>query len=442
MGRSPFRWPLIAILTGAAALNYCDRTALSAVYPLLRAELGVSDAWLGALGSAFLWSYALGSPLAGWLADRTSRTRIVLVSLAAWSAVTLLTGLARDAHELLATRLLLGLAECAYLPAAVGLLADHHGPAHRGTAIGLHTAALSVGTVAGATLAGYLGERHGWRITFLLLGAAGLVLSAAAAWVLRGEDRPTAPDGVDGAAQPGVDEPSEAPAGEEHSEGDGPFRLPSYWVLLAQSMVASVGIWLYLNWLPLYCKETFGMSLAVAGFSGTLIMQAPGTLGVIVGGSLSDQVARTDRARRMGLQTLCYLAGAPLLLTFAATRSLGLVAAAVVTFSLLRSMAVASENPLLCDLLPRRQRSRAIGLMNTANCAAGGIGVLAGGLLKTGYGLGSVFAGVSLLVLAAAAITAIGYFITLPRDLRRRFPDRGLPLASEARPAASRLDLT
>ena len=55
-----------------ACLNYADRTAISAVFPLLRSELDISDVGLGAIGSFFLWTYGIGSPFAGRLADRVS----------------------------------------------------------------------------------------------------------------------------------------------------------------------------------------------------------------------------------------------------------------------------------------------------------------------------------------------------------------------------------
>jgi len=407
----PFRWPLIALLTCVAAVNYGDRMAISAVYPLLRADLGVSDAWLGALGSAFLWSYAAGSPVAGWIADRVPRSGVILVSLVAWSVVTLATGLVRDANELLATRLLLGLTECAYLPAAVGLLADHHGPGRRGLAIGFHTAGLGLGTVAGATAAGYLGERHGWRSTFVLLGIIGLVLAFIAFFVLRGKDLSSATD-ADGAA------PGRAIAEEAEALPGRNFLLrPGYWVLLSQSMVVSVGVWMFLNWLPLYLTEAFRMSLTVAGFLGTMLIQLPGMIGVIVGGYLSDLIARRGLARRMLFQSVCYFLGAPLLLAFAWAPALPLVAGIMIGFSLLRALAGANENPLLCDLLSRRQRSTAIGLWNTANCTAGGIGVISAGFLKREYGLGGIFAGASGLVLISGIITAAGYLFVLPRNL-------------------------
>jgi MFS transporter, Spinster family, sphingosine-1-phosphate transporter len=385
-------------------LNYCDRTAISAVFPLIRSDLHASDLGLAAIGSVFLWSYAIGSLFAGWLSDRVSRARVIAVSLAAWSAVTVWTGLARSLNELLATRVLLGLAESAYLPAAVALLADHHQPGRRGAAIGIHTAGLSFGTVAGATLAGYLGERFGWRSTFLLLGCLGICLAFVAAAVLRRKEiRP-------------------APAQRTSGSGFASVlpRVPTYWLLLAQSMVASVGVWTFMLWLPLYFQETFSMSLAGAGFSSTFLLQVPGVLGVAAGGYISDSVARRDSTARMLLQSVSYLVATPLVLLFSAGAALAFTAGAVVGFSVLRSIALANENPLLCDLIPSSRRSSAIGLMNAANCFAGGLGVLAAGYFKRDYGLAGAFTAVSILTLTCAALTGFGYFVLLRRDLQRQ----------------------
>lgn len=400
---SDIKWSTVMLLTCVGALNYCDRTAISAVFPLLRSDLQASDVGLAATGSVFLWSYAVGSLFAGWLSDRVSRTRVIAVSLGAWSAVTLWTGLARSLNELLATRVLLGLAESAYLPAAVALLADNHRAEHRGTAIGIHTAGLSFGTVIGATLAGYLGQRFGWRSTFLLLGSVGIGLAFVASVVLRTKDtratqmqRTTA--STLSAAFP---------------------RVPSYWLLVAQSMIASVGVWTFMVWLPLYFQETFQMSLGGAGFSSTFLLQVPGVLGVVAGGLISDAVARRGRSTRMLLQSICYLLATPIVLLFSAGAALAFTAGAVVGFTVLRSVALANENPLLCDLIPSSRRSFAVGLMNAANCFAGGVGVLAAGYFKRDYGLTGAFTAVSLSTLTCALLTAFGFFVLLRRDLER-----------------------
>ncbi len=121
------RWRLAAFMAFAAALNYADRAAMSSVLAAVRAEFGASDIELGRLGPVFLWSYAIGSPQAGRLADRVFRRRLVLGSLVAWSAVTALMGLAMGLPVLLAFRFALGLTECPFLPAAVALLAEDYG---------------------------------------------------------------------------------------------------------------------------------------------------------------------------------------------------------------------------------------------------------------------------------------------------------------------------
>src|SRR3954454_14074157 len=98
-------------------------------------------------------------------------------------------GLAHRAGHLLALRYLLGLAECAYIPAAVGLLADPPAPSHRGRAIAIHTMGLNVGAILGATLSGFLGEHFGWRAPFVILGMLGIGLTLIAAYALRGRGR-------------------------------------------------------------------------------------------------------------------------------------------------------------------------------------------------------------------------------------------------------------
>ncbi len=183
------KWKIAAMVFAIAALNYADRTAISSVFPLLRAELGITDAVMAGIGSLFLWSYAIGSPFAGYIADRFSRTRIVIISLVAWSAVTALTSLVHSSSALLATRVLLGLTECAYLPAAIALLAEHHGPETRATAMGFHIAGMNLGLIGGSALAGYLGQQLGWRMDFVVLGGFGFVLAIVAMFVLRDAPR-------------------------------------------------------------------------------------------------------------------------------------------------------------------------------------------------------------------------------------------------------------
>ena len=71
-------WLLVALLWVVAVLNYVDRQAIFSVFPLLEAELKVPVVQLGLLTTVFAWVYGLVSPVAGYVADRFGRVRMIL----------------------------------------------------------------------------------------------------------------------------------------------------------------------------------------------------------------------------------------------------------------------------------------------------------------------------------------------------------------------------
>jgi len=394
MTRIDCKWQTVMVLFFVAGLNYADRTAISTVFPLVRADLGLSDVAMAAIGSVFLWAYALGSPAAGYLADRVSKSRVIFWSLLAWSAATVTTAFVYDLRAMLVVRVMLGLAECAYLPAAVALIADHHDPTTRATAMGIHLAGLNAGLIGGGFLCGYLGEHFGWRIDFLALGVAGFLLALVVKLVLR-DVTPVMP--VVRSRAMGIRHVGTL------------LRNLTADAVLIEAMLVATGTWMFFNWLPLYFKETYDMSLAAAGFSGTFMIQMAAVIGITAGGVLSDRLARGKVARRVLLLSVCYFMAAPFLAVFVIRPSYLLISAAIFAYSLLRSIGSINEHPILCDVLPQDLRATAIGLMNTLSCASGGVGVLAAGYLKHDWGLSGIFGGVSLLVVTAAVIALIAY---------------------------------
>ena len=406
------KWFVVGLLFCAAALNYGDRSAITAVFPLLRRDLGMSDVALAAVNSLFLWSYALLSPLAGYLGDRFSRTTLITASLFGWSVATVFTSLAHSESQLLSMRLVLGVVEAGYMPAAVALIADFHDKSTRATAMAIHTVGYSAGMVVGGVLAGLLGERYGWRASLLVLGLAGIVLAATHwrffLWL---------------PATEGTKELSDAEPllrAVPHI-----LSIPSCRIILAQAMLASIGMWILLTWMPLYFLENFHMSLAHAGFAGTFYAQLGMISGTFAGGWLSDFAVRRKPEYRMLLQALLYLAAAPSLLIFLWTAN-PFVAVLSVSFFLLRSLGVANEQPMFADLLPVRLRATVIGLNNSLNCAAGGIGVLLAGLAKSTFGLGAIFATISILFLTCSILLLIGYSKYFSHDLGNQQPLRPL----------------
>ena len=425
------RWRAVWFLTLAAGLNFGDRSAMSAVLAAVRVEFGTSDVLLGLLGSVFLWSYALGSPLAGNLGDRLSRTKLVVGSLVAWSAVTALVGLATGYPMLLALRLGLGISECLFLPAAIALIAAHHGPATRARAMSFVQIGANAGMVVGGSTAGYFADHYGWRTGFFVLGLAGIGLALFSRTMLTA---PEANGAAGSAGGPGGVSAGTAAKreGEETREGAAPvvrsgffaaasyvLRVPSYWVLLGESMLSGLGMWIFFTWLPLYFRETFAMTLAAAGFAGTFMLQISVVLGVLAGGWISDRVSADAPHRRMLLYGTFYLLGAPCLLIFLGSPTFAAVATGVAAFSFLRGLASSNDNPTQCEIVPARFRSTGVGLMNAVATASGGCGVLLAGYLKRDVGLGGVFAGISLLFVTAGLLLLFGYAKFMRRDIER-----------------------
>lgn len=390
----PTPWRVAAFLAAAAALNYGDRAVFSVVLPAIKTEFALSDIALGWLGSLFLWSYALASPVAGALADRFSRARLVTLSLLTWSFFTSLTGIVGGFASLACFRIGLGLGESLYMPAAVALLADHHGPASRARAMSVHITGFNIGIVLGGALAGVLAESYGWRASFLVLGLAGIGLGLSARFFV-----------VDAATR------SEA-AMPPYPVGRTLRYLassPSFFMLLSVAMLAGVAVWIFFNWFPLYLQEQYRFSLGTAGFAGMLLLQASSTLGILAGGWISDRVAARDVRRRLLVFGLGYLAAAPALVVFLFHPGFPVIAVCVALFSFCRAVAAVNELPVLCEIVPLRMRSTAVGFMNTAATAAGGLGVLVAAMLKRDFGLETVFAGLSGVYLVAALVMAISY---------------------------------
>ena len=400
-------WRVAIFLFAAAGLNYADRTALSSVIPPLREELGATDVQIGIAGMLFLWSYALASPFAGNFADRFSRSRIVMWSLLTWSLITVATGVIESVVLLYVLRVALGLAESFYLPAAGALLGDHHPPATRGKAMGLHMLGLNFGLVLGGSLAGLLAEHYGWRLGFWVLGGLGVLLALTSPFFLA--DGPADRDTAAG------------PARQARSREVWLYllRVPSFHCLLLSAMVAGVASWIFLSWLPLFFSENYGMKLGAAGLAGVALYKGPVFVGIAFGGWLSDRVSQRHSRGRALIKGLSFIASAPFLFLFIGTPTFTVVATAMVVSSILRAVGVPSEHPIICEVVPPRFRSTAIGILNTCGSAAGGVGVLLAGIFKHDLGLNVIFGASSFLYLLAGALMLLAYAFSMARDMKR-----------------------
>ena len=384
--RGAYRWVLVALLWWVCFFNYADRQAIFSVFPLLARDLHLGTVQLGFAGSAFMWTYALAGPFAGWLVDRLNRKWIIVVALLFWSAVTAGMGLVHSYTPLIVLRALSGLGEAFYFPAALSLIGSYHTPGSRSKAMATHQSGVYVGTVAGGGLAAWIAERSGWHGSFLVPGVGGILLACVLAVALR---------------EPAVHPPMKRAAPTEGHAGGFGSILRNRWamtlviVFVGANFVASA----LLTWLPTYLYQRMHLGLASAGWQSTLFLQGASVIGVLLGGAMADRSVRRGAGGRVRTQAFGLLAGAPFLLLLGVAPTMPLLIPVLLGAGLCKGMYDANIWASLYDTVGPKERGFAAGLMNSIGWIGGGLAPLYVALWSRRAGMASAFGSTALLYL-------------------------------------------
>lgn len=295
------RTAALAVLVLVYTSNFIDRTILSVLAQPIKEELALADWQLGVLGglSFALFYSVLGLPIAR-LAERVDRTWIISVSLALWSAMTVLCGAAGSYLQLLACRVGVGVGEAGGTPPAHGLLSDYYPPRQRATALSVYGLGVPLGSMFGAVLGGAAAEAFGWRGAFVVVGAPGLLLAVVAKLVLK-----EAPRGWWEAAPPARPPPMTAVVAVL-------WRKRSARELACGITLASFTGYALVAFSTSHFVRAFDLSLAEAGLAAGATSGLAAAVGTLLGGLLTDTLGRRDRRWYAGLPALGLLLAAPL----------------------------------------------------------------------------------------------------------------------------------
>ena len=365
-------WLVVGLLFVVGMLNYLDRVMITTMRGSIVDAIPMTDTQFGLLTAVFLWTYGLLSPMAGFLADRFSRSQVIIGSLFIWSVVTLLTAYSTTFGELLVTRLLMGISEACYIPAALALIVDYHRGSTRSLATGIHIGGMMLGQSLGF-VGGWLAQDNTWNSPFRIFGVVGILYALVLIFFLKdahASDR-TAP----------------APGAPKNSVHFGPavknlFSRGSFVLaLLFWGFLGMVG-WLVIGWLPTYYQEHFRLSQAEAGLYATGYVQITALIGVLLGGALADRWSRTNPRARVLLPAIGLLIAAPSVFMASVTAVLPIAIAGFVLYALTRMFSDANMMPILCLVTDERYRATGYGILNLFSCIVGGVGIYAGGMLR------------------------------------------------------------
>lgn len=332
-------------------MNVMDRQVLAIVAGAIQAEFSLSDLQLGLLtGFAFVFMHvAVGIPVAA-IADRTNRRNLVAMGLVAWSALTAATGLAQSYFQIFAARIGVGVGEAVGSGPVQSLLADYFPVERRATALAINGAGGNIGAFVALLIGGFLVDGFGWRATFVIFGAPGLLL-ALVLW--RTVDEP-----VRGASDNRVVEQLTLRDGMSRFLG-----MPSFWYLTMSATFNQFTNYGFLFFLPLAMMRLHGLEASDAGFTLAFAQAAPTFIGVLTAGMLADRLSKRNLAWHLRLPALASTLAVPLAFAFLSMDSLTLALPLCALMSFLSTMWLGTGNAALQSVVHPAVRATAFSVL-------------------------------------------------------------------------------
>jgi MFS family permease len=421
-----YKWYVVGMLWWIAFFNYADRQAVFSVFPLLSREFHLSNLQLGLLGSSFAWVYGLSAPLVGNIVDRVRRKTAILAGLQIWSFICMATALSRTFVHLLIFRAAEGLGETVYFPASMSLISDYHGKTTRSRAMGTHQTSVYIGTIAGGFFAGLIGQHYGWRSSFVIFGACGVLLGVILNKFLFEPTR-----GAADRQDIGADAP--APATARRMSIPEFLKLiwstPTLLLCMAAFMCENFTAMVLFTWMPTFLYQRFSLSLAMAGLTATVYVQVTSMLGSPLGGWLADLLGMRMPGGRILVQAIGIFFEAPFAAWCALTGSMAWLITSLILWGIFKGFYEANIFASVFDVIRPEARGTATGFMNMMGwLAGGGSAPVVVGFLADRIGLSHAMAVTASSYVLASVLLLMAAFRFAPRDSERM----RVMLASEA----------
>ena len=382
-------WIAVAVLWVVVMLNYFDRQLLAVLNTSMTEGPGcieMTQAQFGMVTSAFLIVYAALSPVGGYLADRFSRSFIIMCSLVVWSVVTWMTGKSETYEELIFWRAMMGVSEAFYIPAALALITDYHRGGTRSLATGLHMSGIYAGQVLAGCGAMMAGDpcQLGWRLTFELFGFIGVAYGLIVLFFLRDPKAEQSPV----AAVTETVKDAVAAAAPSFTLGQmlkSIFTGRGMYLLLLMISFAGFANWFLLGWYPRLLQDMFGISEAEAGPQATFWINIAKYISVLACAVIADRWYLRNKNARAYVPGIAFCVAGPcvlLAMVFGVEIGLAAVLALVAMQGVAQGSMDATLMPVLRNTIDERFAATGYGLLNLTSVGAGALVSWLGGMLK------------------------------------------------------------
>jgi len=299
------RWWIIILIFIATVINYIDRTSFALLWPEMGKDLGMDNSDYAIMLNVFMATYAIGKFLSGKLYDTIGTRLGFVVSIVVWSLASAFHAFARGIISLSIVRGLLGLGEAGNWPGAVKSNGEWFPVKERAIAQGIFNSGASIGNVIAPFVIVFLYARFGWKTTYIILGAVGLLwvipwlfLNKSTPekhpWVTQEERDLILADRID------KNEVESKTKVKSLSVAQILSYKQSWGVLMCRFFIEPIW-WFFAGWMPIYLNKTFELSIEqiAATMWISYLMAAAGS---IVGGWFSGYLMKTksvDAARKL-----------------------------------------------------------------------------------------------------------------------------------------------
>jgi len=420
--RTNIRWYVAAMMWAAIAINYIDRTVLSAAAPHIQSEFGLSPMEMGVVMSAFFWSYALLQLPAGYMADRFGQKKTLGFAVIWWSLATAVTGVATGFKSLVGLRVALGIGEAAAYPSNAGIAAKWFPRSERATVAGIFDSGSKFGGALALPLIVWMMSMVGWKETFAIVGALGVIWGVVWWWMFR--ETPAQHPKVnavelahiqDGQVQKQLDDTSMPMKWYEL------FKHRNVWAMCIGFFMINYNSYFFITWLPTYLVKERHMGLLEMGFMASLPL-AVAMLVEVFAGWLSDRVYKSGKLSLTAIRKTFLVVGLVMAssIGFAAFAENPMTAVILLCIAKSGTTVAASQVwALPGDVAPRNMTSMVAGVQNSVSNLGGVVGPII-----TGAIVGATGSFVYALVFSAALIVVaiLNYLFLLGKVERIEVP--------------------
>ena len=288
------RWWIIGLIFIATVINYIDRTAFALLWPQMGEDLEMDNSDYAFMLNVFMITYAASKFLSGRLYDQIGTRVGFIVSIVLWSSAAALHAVARGVVSLSIVRGLLGLGEAGLWPGAVKSNGEWFPVKQRALAQGIFNSGASIGNVIAPMVIVFLYAQFGWKTTYIILGAVGLLWVVP--WYIINKSKPEDHPWITEEERNLLlnDQEDKNPNQDTEAKSLSILTLLSYkqpWgVLLCRFFVEPIW-WFFAGWMPIYLNSKFNLSIEEIG-NTMWISYLMAAAGGILGGLFTEAVIK------------------------------------------------------------------------------------------------------------------------------------------------------